>query len=217
MQDDTGLKRLLGFSWAYERLQDVAGAAHMRRWLAREYWRVRPGMRVIDIGCGPGSILDSLARDIHYVGIDLSESYIRAARCNYGDRGEFIAGDAAQLQASADPRLRDADLVMCTGLLHHLEDAQVDSLLRFARDALAPSGRLVCLEPTFLVHQSRFSRWLMAQDRGGNVRSEFAWRELVRSVFPRCDTFIATHLYRIPYIHIVIECGPGAPQGAHST
>lgn len=211
MQDDSGLKRLLGMSWAYEQLQDLVGAARMRRWLARHWWRVRPGDRVIDIGCGPGGVLESLPDGVHYVGIDLSETYIRSARKRFGERGQFIVGDAGRLVESSDARLQAADLVLCTGLLHHLDDAEALAVLRFARAALAPGGRLVCLEPTFLVHQSAFSRWLMRRDRGGNVREERAWRALARAVFPDCDTVIATHLYRIPYIHVVIECHAGPP------
>lgn len=183
----------------------------MRRWLAREYWRVRPGQHVIDIGCGPGGVLDALPEGVRYVGIDISESYIRSAQRKYGQRAEFIAGDAGKLQGSCDPRLCNADLILCTGLLHHLDDSEAKALFVFARGALAPGGRLICLEPTFLVHQSGFSRWLMSKDRGGNVRSELEWRDLARDVFPRCDSVIATHLYRIPYIHIVIECTAGAP------
>lgn len=205
MQHDEGIRRVLSFAWVYEKLQDLVGAARMRRWLAQAWWRAKPGDRIIDIGCGPGGVLDAMPRGVHYVGIDLSEAYVRSAQRRHGERGQFIVGNAAHLSGTSDPRLRDADLILCTGLLHHLEDAEALAVLAFARAALAPRGRLVCLEPTFLVHQSRFSRWLMRQDRGGNVRDERAWRDLARQVFPGCDTVVATHLYRIPYIHVVIE------------
>lgn len=207
MQDDSGLKRILTLSWAYRLFQHAVGSRQGKRWVSEQFWRARPGQKVLDIGCGPGVILQHLPDGIRYVGFDISEEYIASARAAFaGDPDkQFVVGVAEDFAQSPPPEMRDCDLVLVNGLMHHLEDHEADTVLRLARAALAPGGRLVCLEPSFLLRQAPVSRWLLQRDRGRNVRSEQAWKALVRPVFPEAETHILTGLIRIPYTHIVIE------------
>ena len=78
-------------------------------------------------------------------------------------------------------------------------------LKKLAPKSLAPGGRLVCLEASFLVSQSFLARWVLKQDRGQNVRNEPEWKALVSKVFDKFETYILTGLLRIPYTLIVIE------------
>lgn len=206
MQDDSGFKKLLSMSWMYELFQNLVGAGRMRRWLSQNFWRLQGGEKVVDVGCGPAAILKHLPRDVRYVGFDISEKYIATARGRYGDRGTFLVGTAGDFLPNPAPQMCDADLVMCTGLLHHLTDDETLQILHLANRILRPGGRLVCYEPTFLIHQGRLSRWFISRDRGRNVRTEAEWKGIVRQVFPGASTHIVTGMVRIPYIHIVIEC-----------
>lgn len=52
------------------------------------YAGFRPGMVVVDIGCGPGYPVKWLP-GADYHGFDISSTYIAYARSRYGDRGEF--------------------------------------------------------------------------------------------------------------------------------
>jgi ubiquinone/menaquinone biosynthesis C-methylase UbiE len=194
LQDDRGLKSAFKVARIYSLFQDLIGAQKARRWWIQQCLRPQPGEKVIDIGCGPGDILELLPQ-VNYFGLDVSEPYILEARRRYGGRGVFLHGDTQA--CAADERLRGADLVMCLGVLHHLNDT-------FARLNLKPGGRFVGIEPCLLAHQSRASRWIMARDRGGNIRREDAWRDLLRRVFPEHSTTILTSMIRIPYIHIAL-------------
>ncbi len=206
MQDDSGVRQLLSRGWIYAAVQSLAGANRARTWLAEHVWRCGPETRVVDIGCGTGEVLDFLPRTVHYVGIDLSAAYIARAQAHYGNRATFLVGTATQLLDQPHPQLRDTDLVLCNGLLHHLDDAEVNEVFALAKQLLRAGGRLVCLEPTWLVHQLWSSRWLMAQDRGKNIRTEAEWKALASGSFRRVESSILTGLYRIPYTHIVLEC-----------
>ncbi len=42
--------------------------------------------RILDIGCGPGLLLDHLNPDVTYLGVDISPTAIQAARAKFGDR-----------------------------------------------------------------------------------------------------------------------------------
>jgi len=212
METANGLKSFLRVSRLYEQFQDLAGTRNLRRWLADRYCRFEGAEKVVDMGCGPGGMLDYLPRGINYVGFDLNEKYIKTARQAYGARGTFLVGSATEFFQNPDPHLNNADLVLCIGLLHHLDDNEVIRALELSKSIINPAGRLVCIEPTFLIHQRRFSKWMMSKDRGQHVREEHMWKDLVSKVFNTFSTNIATGLItRVPYIHIVIECSKGSP------
>lgn len=207
MEDHGGLKRALSFSWAYSFFQNLVGAHRARIWIAENFWRVTVGQKIVDFGCGPGTVLGYLPQDIEYAGFDISDEYIETARRVHADKKNttFFKSDVHSLLGTHDARLANADLVLCNGLLHHLNDAEAVEVFRLAQEIMKPSGRLVCVEPVFLVHQSAFSRWLMSKDRGCNIRTEQQWRDLARKVFERYATSISVDLIRIPYVHIFIE------------
>lgn len=206
-QDDSGVKKLLTFSRFYEFFQEsLLGGNDARKWLAKNVWKVKGGETIIDIGCGPGSILKYLPRDISYWGVDISENYIRAARRRLSARGTFFLGTARDFLNHDDSHLNSADLVLCNGLLHHLSDDEAIEVLKLSRLLMKPNGRLVCLEGTFLARQTRLSRWIVSTDRGRHVRSEQEWKNLITQVFDSYSTSILTGLLRIPYTHIIVEC-----------
>lgn len=216
MQDDSGLKRILSDSLVYERFQDFVGAKSVRKWLAVNYWRLQGGEKVVDIGCGPGVVLDYLPGTVRYVGFDISKPYIESARRRYGQRGTFLVGTAEEFVSAPDDRMKGADVVLCNGLLHHLDDVETLHVLELAKQILLPTGRLVCFEPVFLAHQGYFSKWVMSRDRGRNVRTEQGWKNLVGRVFSRFSTSILTGLAKIPYIYIVIECQTKADENGQA-
>jgi len=173
--------------------------------MAANVWRCEPGEKIVDFGCGTGDVLEFLPDGVDYVGVDISETYVMRARERFGRRGTFVVGSASTLMEQESAAVRDAQLMMCNGLLHHLNDDEVLDVLQLAATVLRPAGRLVCWEPAYLRHQPAMSRWIMGQDRGRNIRSDAEWGELARRVFPDSSTRVVTGLLRLPYTHIVLE------------
>ena len=208
MQDDSGLKKILTLSWAYNLFKRAVGTRRAYEWMGREFWLLQPGQKVLDIGCGPATLLDHVQfpPGVKYVGFDISEAYVEHARQRWAHDPDkqFVVGVAEDFIAAMPPQMAGADLVLMNGLLHHLDDGEAKTALQLARKALAPDGRLVCLEGCFLVRHEPIDHWLVSRDRGRNVRSEPEWKRLVASVFDHFETYVLTGLLRIPYTHIAI-------------
>ncbi len=200
-----GLRAVLANGRIYQAFQDLLGK-HNRRQVVETYIRPKPGQCLLDVGCGPGAVLSDLPADIDYIGVDLSEDYIRRARSTYGDRGTFICASLAELDFKALGR--QPDIVLAKGLLHHLEDREVIDLFQNIARILPDHGRLVTLDPCKVPQAHPIARFVIAQDRGQNVRTPEAYQRLAAQVFPQVQVFLRDDLLRIPYNHIIMECTP---------
>lgn len=197
-----GLRAIFSHPRIYDGFQDLMGASRVREELVREFIRPHPGMKLLDIGCGTAVVLDFLPKTVEYWGFDISERYIAAASRRFFGRGQFHCGlfDAAQL---AD--LPPFDVVIATGLLHHLEDAEARKLFDLTKRALKPNGRMITIDPCLAGGQNPIARFLINSDRGQNVRSSQGYRALPEQHFSQVSGQLR-HRSWIPYTHWIMEC-----------
>lgn len=94
-----------------------------------------PPLRIVDVGCGNGSILKEVAQmgrqkgvKMQLVGIDANENAIPIAQENTKDYPEisFRALDVF----SEEFKSMDVDIIMCTLTLHHFSDEEIKKLLK---------------------------------------------------------------------------------------
>jgi ubiquinone/menaquinone biosynthesis C-methylase UbiE len=206
MQKIADVRNILSSAVLYSTFQNLVGAKKARRWLVECFWNIKKNCKIIDIGCGTGDILGYLPDGIEYLGFDKSEVCIKQAKNRFSDRAKanFLHGTAEVFLD--DCRFHGVDIVLCIGVLHHLDDSEVIETLKFSKKVLKSGGLLLCIEPCFLVHQSKVSEWIMDLDRGSSIRTEEEWKRLLNTVFEHYSTSIATNLIRLPYIHILIKC-----------
>jgi SAM-dependent methyltransferase len=194
-------RSVLSRSWAYQSFWHVIGGDERNRVLLREYIRPAAGDRVLDIGCGPGTMVPYLP-GAEYVGLDVSGEYIEKARLRY-PQARFIC----QRVGEVDQVERDSfDIVLALGVLHHLDDAEALTLFQISRDAMKPGGRLVTIDGVWTDDQSHIVKYLLSRDRGRFVRSEAGYRELAAKVFPNIESSIRHDLLRIPYSLMILKC-----------
>lgn len=185
----------------YAAFQDVLGAEGARSTIARENIRPFPGARVLDVGCGPCDLLAHLP-DVRYLGVDRSSEYIQAAKKKFGNRGEFICADVAELPVRVDQQF---DIAIAFGLMHHLTDGEVESLSREVALRLTPNGRFITLDPVFERRQNPVARLLVSMDRGQHVRESELYLALLQKSFRYVAPTLHRRLIRVPYSHLVIE------------
>ncbi len=138
----------------------------------------RPGMRVLDLGCGRGEVLLACAAaGAAVAGLDYAEAAVRISRDTLDgvDGAEVVQGDVTALPWP------DAsfDAVLSGDVIEHLVPADAEAMLGEAFRVLRPGGRLVlhtAPNRLFLRVTWPIARWpLIAAGHGATVRNLEAW------------------------------------------
>lgn len=187
----------------YNFFQGLIGAEGMRRVLVDEFVRPSRGGRLLDIGCGTALIRERLP-EMEYFGVDADESYLRWARERFPSRATFKLVEAGPGFASGLPA--SFDVALAVGVLHHLDDGHVASLLEEVRGLLAPGGRLVTLDVCYEPGQSALARAFVSRDRGEHVREHSRYEALASHAFRQVRTTVRRDLLRVPCSHCILEC-----------
>ena len=204
-QKISGWRSVLSFPGIYRLSQNILGCSSSRYEFVKIYIRPKPSMRILDIGCGPASILKYLPEDINYVGVDLSSEYIQAAKERYGHRGQFYC---LAVESIPEKFLGQFDLVMGLSVLHHLDDDQARSFFSMAAKAITQNdkGRCLTVDPCFVAGQHPIARILIRMDRGQNVRTAAEYSTLAKTAFSHVTHAIRHDRLRVPYTHHIMEC-----------
>lgn len=107
----------------------------------------KPGLRLLDVGCGPGYFSLDFARAGHHVtGIDIAAKAIAAAQDALHSNPQEPGFGSLQYQVqSLDAMTGTFEAISFTGVIHHFADP--DAVLQKAQSLLKPGGLLICLEP----------------------------------------------------------------------
>ncbi len=148
---------------------------------------LKPGERVIDIGCGPGFLCKSMAAAVgpagRVIGIDISEDLIDFATNHKGsDSIEYRVGNAIALPVEP----AQFDVAVSTQVIEYVADA--DAALHEISRVVRPGGR------AFIV-DTDFDSWVWhAADAGRMSQIMKGWEmhcadsQLPRTLIPRLRT-----------------------------
>jgi SAM-dependent methyltransferase len=196
----TGLYQAIRSPSIYKGLMFALGADNAIRRYVNEVLKPTPGIKMLDVGCGPANILAYLP-PLDYTGIDLNEKHVALARELYGTRGRFIVGNAAD-----DLRQDEGsfDLINVSALLHHLDDAEAISLFASLKRLLKPDGRIVTIDNVWLPGQRAAVKLMNNLDSGLNIRTPEGYVGLLNGLGFDVQTLVFHDLLRIPYDHIIM-------------
>jgi 2-polyprenyl-3-methyl-5-hydroxy-6-metoxy-1,4-benzoquinol methylase len=195
------IRSVLDSPLGYRAWSKLLGVRRYSQVLVKEHIRPESTDRILDIGCGPGTLAPFLPT-AGYVGFDASSEYIALARKRFPSL-HFVCERVSEYTLAEHGHF---DIVLACGILHHLDDEEAVQLFRVAHEALKPGGRLVTHDGVWTRDQSRIAKYLLARDRGQFVRTEEQYVTLASEVFSTVRHQIRHDLLWIPYTHILLEC-----------
>jgi len=198
----TGIRRVLEHPFFYEALQTAVGHKVARRMVIDEYVRPEKKSMILDIGCGPGKMLEILS-DVEYVGVDFNESYIESARELYAGKGKFFVSNATSIDLPEDEQF---DIILAYNLMHHMEDEEVIQLLDSSKKFLKKGGRLISMDPCLVLDATLFAKILIKFDRGTSIRTAEDYSNLAKNSFEKVESNVRYDLLNFTYPHCILCC-----------
>lgn len=192
---------VMGIPFVYRTAMGWLAKSSASDYLVSEFIRPEPKTTVLDVGCGVASILQYLG-DVEYVGVDHNADYIAKAQRSFGTRGSFYVADVSEVSSLVNRRF---DRILLLGVLHHLTDAQCNSLIGECAKLISEVGMLVSLDPALVDDQHWIARRLAKADRGRYARSPDHYERLISPHFGTLETEVRHDLLRVPYTHFAIR------------
>lgn len=141
---------------------------------------LRPGIEILDAGCGSGRNMVDLALIGPVTGLDIDEPTVALAQAR--DVGEVVHGSITEMPFAAER----FEFAICTDVIEHIED---DALaLRELHGVLAPGGLLLVTVPAYKAlwgehdvinqHKRRYTRRSLA-----SVAASAGWEAVYSTYF----------------------------------
>jgi 2-polyprenyl-3-methyl-5-hydroxy-6-metoxy-1,4-benzoquinol methylase len=153
--------------------------------LAKNRCALRPGARVLDVGCGTGGVLAEFSRDYDAFGIDSSPLAIDLC----GKRG--LKNVSVGLLQDLPKDSVGFDLIMFLDVIEHIADDA--GVLRAASEHLAPAGSILITVPAY--------PWLWsAHDEANHHQRRYTRKTLIdtlarASLVPTFISYLNTFLF----------------------
>ena len=136
--DDDPYRRVAGI---YDRIFEPLN--YGLRQLGIRMYPLKPGQKILDVGCGTGVHLDLYRKSgCELYGIDTSPSMLDVAKARLGEEAELRLSDATKM-----PYERDTfDLVLCMLVLHEMNQPTRMSVIEEMKRVLKADGRILLID-----------------------------------------------------------------------
>lgn len=186
----------------YRYFSKVIGGNRALAHFLSHYVKPCPGDRLLDVGCGPGRLAENLPPGVDYVGIDSNELDISWARKN----SQGVSGrDFRCCRLEEIPATEGGfDIILMSGLLHHLNDQEVLGVMKASKALLNANGRIITLDGVRTNDQGWVEKLILDFDRGKHVRDMEGYLCLTKQTFPSATVVKTREFLRIPYTHLIM-------------
>jgi len=190
------IKTVLNNPKIYQLSQKIFLADNFRKKLLQKLL-TKKNLDILDIGCGPGNMINYLSFNKYY-GFDTDKKYIKFAKNKYPVCNFFCE----KFTKSSLKKITKVDVVILFGILHHISDDDVLKLIDVLKLSLKKNSKIITLDPVYIKKQNKISKFLIDNDRGNFVRTSKGYLDLLE----KKGITISHKIYNqkiVPYTYIV--------------
>jgi len=157
----SGLRKILEAPAIFNFWQKITGAERWKRRIIVEFVNPGANAKILDIGCGTGSILKLIDKNLNveYVGCDVNRAYIDSTQKIKRGKSRFYCCKAEDIPLHES----GFDIVLCIAVVHHLSNESSKELVRSIKQKLNPGGMFLLAEPVWTSKQSAIEKYIMQQ------------------------------------------------------
>ena len=199
------IRRLLNLPDVYRKFERIIARKNGRQDFCDRYIGRVQGKRILDLGCGTGDILDCISGEAEYVGIDNNSRYIDQDKVRFGERktASFYCTD---LNVYAKESKRKFDMILMTGVIHHISDKEVEMVMDNIKTLLDCKGVFISLDACYVKKMNPIAKLLCRLDRGQYVRYKEQYLDIMNKHWSNVWYEIRTDTLRfLPYSVIVFK------------
>lgn len=183
----------------YMRMTDNAVWQANARTIAKQLPPSAAQLRLLDLGCGPGSTLrdlQTLRPDIAAIGLDPAWGMLHLAQARTA--GHFLAGSALRIPLQDN----SVDAVISQRVYYFLGDTQPRFLAEAMR-VLRPGGRLILVDP--IADKAPLGAWRELRHGFFSAVDMFAWHLAASRIGGFTPQSMAEHLQKAGFARILTE------------
>jgi len=200
-QRKSSIYNLINNPLVYKIIQKVMSGTSLRANIVRNYIK-KKNVKILDIGCGPAEILENIS-DCEYYGYDIDSRSIRYARKKYVKKNYHFYNK--KFDKNEIKKLPTFDYIIFFGILHHLEEKEIFTLLTLCKKKMKRDCKLLTEDPILVNDQNIFAKYLIKNDRGKNVRKKKEYLSILKKHFKNVKSKI-THQTFVPYTWFTTVC-----------
>jgi SAM-dependent methyltransferase len=167
------LKKLLEIPLVYNCFQHSTGYyKFMIQKVSESIQAINP-TSIVDLGCGPGMLLQKRIVNNNYLGIDISPKYTTQAEMNARNLSIRSLFETKEVEKVDYDKYSDflggGPIFLALGLFHHLSNENLKLLLKQIKKTQS-NAQILSIDPVFIDDQDFVSKYIVSQDRGKFVR-----------------------------------------------
>lgn len=207
--------QVLRIDYVYDFYQNLVGGVKYRdKFVKGIIDTPDSAVNVIDLGSGTSEIAKVLKPSQNYIGLDNSQEYLNKATRRRFSCSSFKVFNydlsSAGWSDLVKPQFTTKNSInaMALGLLHHLNDAAVNTLLQEVQKTFRDGGSIHTVDPIITEDSTPIARWFAKNDRGQFVRSEEHLKDIFEKNGFKTQIRIMKKQFRIPLDTIEITAIP---------
>ena len=192
--------KILSNVYCYQLFQKFTGATKYKNQIVTNILKPNIKNEVVDLGCGPGSLIQFLNEEDRYIGIDTSLNYLsKAKELNTKADVLLVKQDLGDIGWGKNLADLTKPVILAMGLFHHLDDYEFNTVLSELSSNTNPGALVYFIDPIITLHSSQAARWFASNDRGKWIRDQDKLFDLFRNHGWQLDTTIEQNKLVIPY------------------